>query len=721
VERDDEMKARVEGAAEGGDPSGGPRRAFTPKAFLIGGFFSFFLAIGSPYSNMVIRGSSMSLDFSTPGALFLFFFLTGVLNVVLRAARKPAPALIFLAFAAVPYTIRIVRGEGDPNFSFFSPGMIFSSFLVVLALANFAATLFHRCLALNRRELLVVYVMTIVASAIPEMGQAEELLPIIAGAFYYATPENEWADLFHPYVQDWMVVQDAEAIKQFFEGAPKGQPVPWSAWSEPLLYWVPFLIIVSFVMICLMVIVRRQWMERERLIYPLVQTPLEMVKEDPRGGLFNPFFKNSVMWAGFILPVIVSSINALHSYYNFIPGLQIVSSIPLFRRTVYLIFRLSFPMIGLSYLINLDIAFSLWFFNIVANTQKGILGILGIANTEQLGIYGAARTPSLAHQGMGALVVLVVLGIWVGRGHFKEVLRKAFRGDPEVDDGNEIMSYRAAVLGAFGGMVFLTVWIWQSGLALWAAMVFVPLAFLIFLGLTRVVAESGVGEAVASSIASSVLVSAVGSTTLGPLGMTGIAFTYVWCADIRSFAMASAANGLKLCDEMGRRKRPLFWAMIATVILALIGAIWMIMRMSYAHGGINLNSWFFRGNVQAPFNYITYYLKNPSTVNWWGWLHTVIGGGVMVVLILARQHFLWWPLHPIGYPIGCVWIMDQVWFSIFLAWLVKAVALKYGGPKLYGTLRPFFLGMILGQFVIAGTWLIIDYFTGMTDNSVFWI
>ncbi len=65
--------------------------------------------------------------------------------------------------------------------------------------------------------------------------------------------------------------------------------------------------------------------------------------------------------------------------------------------------------------------------------------------------------------------------------------------------------------------------------------------------------------------------------------------------------------------------------------------------------------------------------------------------------------------------------MDQVWFSIFLAWMIKAVALKYGGPKLYNTIRPFFLGMILGQFVIAGIWLIIDYFTGMTDNSVFWI
>ena len=69
---------------------------------------------------------------------------------------------------------------------------------------------------------------------------------------------------------------------------------------------------------------------------------------------------------------------------------------------------------------------------------------------------------------------------------------------------------------------------------------------------------------------------------------------------------------------------------------------------------------------------------------------------------------------------GVPWV-DNVWFDIFLAWLIKAAVLKYGGPGLYRKTRPFFLGLILGQFVIAGVWLIIDYFTGMTDNVVFWI
>jgi len=93
----------------------------------------------------------------------------------------------------------------------------------------------------------------------------------------------------------------------------------------------------------------------------------------------------------------------------------------------------------------------------------------------------------------------------------------------------------------------------------------------------------------------------------------------------------------------------------------------------------------------------------------------------MALLMLARQILVWWSLHPIGYPIRAVWLMERLWFSIFLAWLLKLLVMKYGGPKLFRRSRPFFLGLILGQFSIAGFWLIIDFFTGMTDNVVFWI
>ncbi|MBI4531533.1 MAG: hypothetical protein HY709_08405 [Candidatus Latescibacteria bacterium] len=695
------------------------RESVTARSLFIGALLTFFLSVGDPYGNMAIRGSYMAIDFSTAGALFLFFCLVGGLNVILRVTeRRLWAAGLFLAVIGLPYIYRV---SGHPDFT--TPGMIFASSVFVIALVQFGAVTFRRSLTLDTGELLVVYVMMICASAISSMGLSEYLLPIITAPFYYASPENDWAHLIHPHLPRWAVPQDPEATRGFYEGLPRGMPIPWKVWGEPLFYWGIFLAALYFVMICLMVVLRRQWMERERLIYPLVQVPLEMVQEGRSSDLLRPFFKRPAMWIGFAIPVIVSSLNAFHAYYSVVPGIALTGNLEVFRRTLSLPIRLSFVMVGFSYLINLDIALSLWLFNILANLQKGVFNVLGIVSTEKLGIYGAASSPYLAHQGMGAMIVLVLFGLWIGREHIKQVILKAIGKAPEVDDSDEILSYRTAVFGIVGGLLVMWIWLWQSGLALWAGALFLFGALLIFVGLARIVVEAGVAEAVASTISSSFVVSGVGSSVLGPSGLIALALTYVWAADIRTYLMVSCVHSLKLTEYIKGNRRALFWTIVFAVVIALVGSIWMIMKLSYGDGGINLNGWFFGhgGGAMVPYTYINEKLLSPTSPDIEGWVYTGIGAGVMILLMLARQHFLWWPLHPVGFPIGCVWIMDNIWFSIFLAWLFKAVILKYGGPKLYRNLRPFFLGLILGQFVIAGVWLVIDYFTGMTDNVVFWI
>ena len=51
---------------------------------------------------------------------------------------------------------------------------------------------------------------------------------------------------------------------------------------------------------------------------------------------------------------------------------------------------------------------------------------------------------------------------------------------------------------------------------------------------------------------------------------------------------------------------------------------------------------------------------------------------------------------------------------------IKVLVLKYGGVKLNLKTRPFFMGMILGYFTPGGFYLIVDHFTGMTWNVIFW-
>ena len=147
-----------------------PRSGYTFRAFFLGSLCAAILAAGAPYCNMVLRGSYMTQDFSTPGALFLFFFLVGVFNALYKC---------------------VFPGGG-----------------------------------LARAELLLIYSMMLIASAITTCGLSEYLLPVMGSWLYFATPENRWDDLFHPYIRDFLVPDDARAIKHFYEGLPTGASIP---------------------------------------------------------------------------------------------------------------------------------------------------------------------------------------------------------------------------------------------------------------------------------------------------------------------------------------------------------------------------------------------------------------------------------------------------------------------------------------------------------------
>ena len=99
---------------------------------------------------------------------------------------------------------------------------------------------------------------------------------------------------------------------------------------------------------------------------------------------------------------------------------------------------------------------------------------------------------------------------------------------------------------------------------------------------------------------------------------------------------------------------------------------------------------------------------------------TFTGGAIMAALILLRQRFVWWPLHPVGFPIASTYtIVSYDWFAVFLAWLFKGVILRYGGIKAYRTFLPLFLGLILGEFFIASVWVFIDGAVGYEGNMIF--
>ena len=80
------------------------------------------------------------------------------------------------------------------------------------------------------------------------------------------------------------------------------------------------------------------------------------------------------------------------------------------------------------------------------------------------------------------------------------------------------------------------------------------------------------------------------------------------------------------------------------------------------------------------------------------------GASLSFVLIWAQHR---WPLHPIGFAIAVGRLTSSIRFSALIAWLPKAIILHVGGSKTFGTLKPFFLGLILCEVATGGAWAVI--------------
>ena len=642
-------------------------RVFTLRSFLTGTFLSIFIAFYDHISVDINNGSYLAIDHMPVAAITLFFFLVFFVNTILKRIRWN------LAFR---------------------PG-----------------------------ELLLVYCMMLVACSVTELGLGSQILPIISAPYYYANPQNEWLTLIVPHLRKNLIVTDPQAVTYFYEGLPKGMSIPWMVWIKPLSLWIPFLLVFYFCTICIVVMLRQQWINREKLVYPLTVLPTEMVREEPAGNkkTYLPgFFRNRLMWLGFGIAFIVGILIGLHSYNSMIPAPELQRGFGIFRGTQRIVFRASFPVIGFLYLVNLEVTFSLWFFSLLFQIIKGAFNIMGISSTENIGIYGCPGYAIFAHLGTGAIIAMVAYSLYIARSHFKDIWRNAI-GKAVVDDSEEILSYKTAFWGLIIGSIFVLGWLMYSGLNFTIGLLFYIFTLIIFFVLTRIVCETGIPTMVATIISSSIIISMWGSKHISPSVLVALGLTYVYSADVRTFPMAASSMSVKIMDQFRGKKRYLFWSIMTALFVNIIATIYFLLKISYKYGGINLNSWFYQGAPQAPFDYITDLIKNPTASNKIGWICRGIGLVVMAGLMFMRQQFLWWPLHPVGFVIGPVWLMDELWFSVFIAWLIKKFVLKYGGARVYEKSKYFFLGMPLGFYTCAGIWVFIDFIAKHHGNVVFWI
>ena len=588
-----------------------------------------------------------------------------------------------------------------------SPGALFF-FFVLTFVVNAIVAVLGRNVQLSKADLVMIYCMLLMAVTVPTWGLMFFLIGTLVFPFYYATPENNYVELFHDFIPSWMVPQDFQAIKDYYEGLPQGAAIPWGVWVEPMGWWLALIVAMSLMLICMSAILHRQWSVHERLTYPMVQLPQNMIEKE-EGASIAPFFKDGVMWLGFFVPFTLLSLNALNHYWPIVPQYNPSGRFSLFNQTLHLPIALNLAWVGFFYLVNLEITFSIWFFYVLSKVQEGVFSTLGIASTERLSAYEYSQPADLTHQASGAVIVLVLYGLWGARTHLKEVVQKLWDPDGGVDDSEELLRYRTALWLFFGSLLFVAVWLWRSGVPIVVLPVLLVVSLIFFILVARVVAASGVATARSPIVPAYFVISGLGTSILGAKGLVALNFTFIWQGESRTSPMVAAANGLKLAEMIPGSKTRLFWGLVLALVCSLLGAAYMTLKLAYTYGAINLSLLDWAGAHGWP--YIGPTMTDMPDANMRGWFFKGVGAVTEGFLMWAQHRWHWWPFHPIGFAVAVGWLTSQIWFSALICWILKGSIVRFGGVNLFQRLKPFFLGLILGEVAVSGVWGIIYVIT----------
>jgi hypothetical protein len=642
------------------------REGITTRALIAGTIGAGAIGGGAAYENLMVSGSTMNFDYSMGAALFFFAVVTLVLN----------PA------------VRLVRASW----------------------------------AFSRSELAVVYIMAAVGCVLPTNGLVGNVIPAISGGIYYATPENNWQEVIIPHLKPWLLVEDQEGIKGFYEGLSKGWAIPWGIWLRPLSVWAVLLAGFFGSIIALMSLLRRQWVESERLLYPLAQVPIAMIGEEGerRLGGVAAVFRQIPFWLGVSVPLTLYSVKALHNYNPIFPlGLPTFIHVGFAHDSVVIPVGINWAGIGFGYLLTTKLSFSIFFIAVLTIIEEVAFMRLGLFSGEQL-LHNTSPSVYPAYQGVGAMLTFAVLMLWTSRRYLRQVSESAWRGGPREE--GDIMSHRSAFVLLGVSVLVMAAWLVAAGLQVSVVVLFLALLFLMMLGITRVVVEGGLAVSRIPIVPGDIVIAAVGSHSLGAASVGALGMTFPWGGEMRTTAMSAIAHGLKLAQTSieGQRHRLLI-GVVAAIVASLLCAVATMLYMGYHYGAINLSaSWFFgTGAGSRIFDFIGYHINQDSSTRWGSMGFVGLGAAMQALLTVAYQRLAWWPIHPLAFPIGAVWCTHQLIGSMFLAWIAKLATLHYGGVRLYAAVKPFFIGLIMGQYLTGGLWLVVDWFAGKQANYLF--
>ncbi len=603
--------------------------------------------------------------------------------------------------------------------------------------------------AFTSGEMAVAFMMILVACAVPGNGLMRWWPATLVSPLWQAQSNAEYLALLRKLnlpswifpkfpgrdLEDWVF---DPAVTWYLGHTPEGRRPPYAAWLQPTLMWGIFLFALYGALLFAVSIMRRQWHDNERLPFPIAQVQLALITQPEPGRGLNAFFAKRSFWVAFIAVFLLRLWNGCARYWpQYFPPIPLdFNLIALFterplsfvdqsyvaQATIYLL------IVGITYFVPTQIAFSIWFFVILRQPVNMVQGTLT----------GETLSPAASYdEHTGAVIAFALTFLWIGRRHWLMVAKQALRGAAPGEPQGRYLSYPFAFWGFIVCLGVMTGWLVAAGCSVVGAIVAVVLLVLMFLTVARVVAETGFvhGQLFLPLYKPYQQLQLYGFTH--PVEDKTYFLTAMVQSqhyDFREVVPVYASHGMKIADKaifedrelhtdgpaQRRTGRKLFALMFLSLLVAYPVSVASTLWTEYNHEATlntpahpRTNPW---GLVDSVKGYMldttTQYSNNSLRVAHSPIAHQLGGFAITWFLSFMRLRYAWWPLHPVGFLLLGTYPSGTVWFSVLVGWICKVLIVRFAGAKGYLNGRPFFLGIIVGEAVGAVFWLC----TGLAMN-----
>ena len=573
-----------------------------------------------------------------------------------------------------------------------------------------------RRLRLTRPELLTVYSVVLVVTPLFGMHVLFYLLSSVPSYYYMGRAHPRWESVFLNLIPGWWSPSSLGAVENYFLGEAS---VPWSEWITPLAAWSSFMVCLYLANVCLLVLVRKQWIRHERLTFPLAQIPLETVNEVTDGDRRARLPVSKAFWAGVIVAAAVGFLSQLSQRVPAVPSVPMQITV-MSRQPIGPVAALGqvelwlYPwLISLAYILPKDLSFSVWFLWLVRIGLCALAIMYGVEPASAEDWWRYVDFPAPFNQATGAVIALSVWSLWTARRHLSRAMRVAFSRRSAGQDSDEPLPYRWALTGFVISLCWMVGFLVISGCRPIFGIAYVLLLVGVHLAYARLQSEGALdpffwwfNDIVAMPVGMRNVLPAE-TITLYMMNWAGTPMPS------RNFSACSinTLTSFKIADANGTSPRQLTYLLLAAFVVALPLGIYVTASGIYHYG--------FLETAAAKGEYfIAWALRDGGYSIEWditggadryvvGVLY-VAGGGVMCVLLgLMRLRFLWWPLHPIGYVLSNSIPQAMGTFPFFIAWVLKSLAVRYGGLNLYRKTIPLAIGLIVGDLLNSSLWNIV--------------